>query len=87
MRFFKLWWKNYWAMVEETESRFPKGAIVRLATGGPEMIVRSVTCPGGEVVCQWFAGDQLEQGTFAPQTLIGGRKPGVWDHAEDRCEV
>jgi uncharacterized protein YodC (DUF2158 family) len=41
---------------------FEAGDIVRLKSGGPPMVVRSV---GGDTAyCQWYAGVDLHQGTF-----------------------
>jgi uncharacterized protein YodC (DUF2158 family) len=38
------------------------GAVVRLKSGGPPMIVRAVS--GDTAYCQWYAGVELHQGTF-----------------------
>lgn len=44
------------------EQTIQAGDVVRLATGGSPMVVRSV---GGDTAyCQWFTGEDLHQGTF-----------------------
>ena len=49
------------------EQRFETGDIVRLTTGGPPMVVRSVS--GDTAYCQWYAGVDLHQGTFLFSSL------------------
>jgi uncharacterized protein YodC (DUF2158 family) len=53
---------------------FEAGDVVRLRSGGPPMVVRSV---GGDTAyCQWYAGVDLHQGTFLFTSLrdIGSEK-------------
>ena len=51
-----------------TDTReFEAGDIVRLKSGGPPMVVRSI---GGDTAyCQWYAGVDLHQGTFLFSSL------------------
>ena len=49
------------------EQRFETGDIVRLTTGGPPMVVRSVS--GDTAYCQWYAGVDLHEGTFLSTSL------------------
>lgn len=46
----------------QSEEQFEAGDVVRLKSGGPPMVVRSVS--GGVAYCQWYAGVDLHQGTF-----------------------
>lgn len=50
------------------EQQFPKGMIVKLKSGGPDMAVQSVY--QGSIQCQWFAGKKLEAGRFPPESLV-----------------
>jgi uncharacterized protein YodC (DUF2158 family) len=53
--------------------KFPLGTKVKLNVGGPDMAVKrhADAGPGPTlVVCQWFDGGKLEEGQFAPETLI-----------------
>lgn len=43
------------------------GSIVQLASGGPKMTVVDVTLDG--VSCLWFAGDEIQNRPFKPETL------------------
>ncbi len=43
------------------------GDTVRLKSGGPCMTVRSVD--GKDVICNWFAGERLEQEVFIQEAL------------------
>ena len=47
--------------------RIETGDIVRLKSGGPPMVVRSVS--GDTAYCQWYAGVDLHQGTFLFSSL------------------
>jgi uncharacterized protein YodC (DUF2158 family) len=42
--------------------QFEAGDMVRLKNGGPPMVVRSVS--GDTAYCQWYAGQDVHQGTF-----------------------
>jgi len=54
------------ALVTDTRA-FEAGDIVRLKSGGPPMVVRSI---GGDTAyCQWYAGVDLHQGTFLFSSL------------------
>lgn len=62
---------------EVCEGTIQAGDVVRLATGGSPMVVRSV---GGDTAyCQWFTGEELHQGTFLFSSLrnISGEPRGV----------
>ena len=54
----------------DLEQQFPKGTKVKLNVGGPIMSVKDYDNYGGMIICQWFSGKKLEQGLFAPETLI-----------------
>jgi uncharacterized protein YodC (DUF2158 family) len=54
---------------KNSEKQFPKGATVKLISGGPIMVVKGFSLDG-EIHCQWFSGKKLEQGFFAPETLV-----------------
>jgi uncharacterized protein YodC (DUF2158 family) len=44
---------------------FKAGDLVQLKSGGPIMTVRNTDLDGPEyVLCQWFNGKKLEEGTF-----------------------
>ena len=51
------------------------GTIVKLKSGGPDMTIKDVVenyttkKPTGDVICQWFAGKGLQQGTFPTDSL------------------
>ena len=52
-------------------SKFTVGTVVKLKSGGPKM-----TCTGaesdynpGQVNCQWFAGSNLKNRWFPPESL------------------
>ncbi|HEX7891485.1 MAG TPA: DUF2158 domain-containing protein [Ramlibacter sp.] len=44
-----------------------KGMVVRLKSGGPPLVVRSVTT--NEAYCEWFTETERRQGTFLLKTL------------------
>lgn len=46
---------------------FESGAQVILQSGGPYMTVER--CDKGQVVCVWFAGDELKRGSFPAAAL------------------
>ena len=51
-------------------NKFAIGDIVKLKSGGPEMIVRVVPDVVGKIyTCQWFVGKKLEQGSFPQDSL------------------
>jgi uncharacterized protein YodC (DUF2158 family) len=57
------------------EKEFPKGARVRLVSGGPIMSVKGYDVPlssfeEASIQCQWFSGKKLEHGNFVPETLV-----------------
>ena len=45
------------------------GTIVKLATGGPEMVVRE-TPVGRRTLCQWFEEDRFQQAYFDSKVLV-----------------
>ena len=47
---------------------FTEGDLVVLKSGGPEMTIKVIY--SDEILCQWFAGKKLEQGRFAPESLV-----------------
>jgi uncharacterized protein YodC (DUF2158 family) len=51
--------------------KFKTGDIVQLKSGGPQMTVKEAPREplGGEIICQWFGGKELEQGWFPPDSL------------------
>jgi uncharacterized protein YodC (DUF2158 family) len=58
------------------KTAFKVGDIVRLKSGGPDMVVRRVCVgyssdlPNGDYDCQWFAGKKLDKGTFPFESLV-----------------
>lgn len=56
-------------------NQFAVGTIVKLKSGGPDMTIKEVVVgyttkkPTGDVICQWFAGKGLQQGTFPTDSL------------------
>ena len=46
------------------------GDVVVLKSGGPELTVAKCPNQGGVILCNWFAGDILEQGIFNPNQLV-----------------
>lgn len=56
------------AKKKETESKFPPGSIVKFRINSPQMVVRGYQA--SYVKCQWFAGKKLEEGLFAPESLV-----------------
>lgn len=56
--------------VDSSNEDLSKGMIVRLKAGGPDMTVNGISGTTGQVHCVWFAGKKLEQGYFAPETLV-----------------
>jgi uncharacterized protein YodC (DUF2158 family) len=46
------------------------GDVVVLKSGGPELTVAKCPNLGAVILCNWFAGDTLEQGIFNPNQLI-----------------
>jgi uncharacterized protein YodC (DUF2158 family) len=56
------------------ESKFAKGEIVKLKSGGPEMTVDRIHTNiydqfSGKYSCKWFSGDELQEGDFDEETL------------------
>lgn len=50
---------------------FAAGEKVRLNIGGPIMVVKhQYTFNNETVTCQWFVGKKLEEGSFAPESLV-----------------
>jgi len=49
--------------------KYVVGDIVQLKSGGPRMTVEENSSTTTYVVCQWFAGNKLERGTFQPESL------------------
>ncbi|GAB7127265.1 hypothetical protein JCM19000A_17720 [Silvimonas sp. JCM 19000] len=58
------------------DSEFAVGTVVKLRSGGPDMTIRSIGTdaksgkPTGTIICQWFAGKKLEQGTFPLTSVV-----------------
>jgi uncharacterized protein YodC (DUF2158 family) len=51
-------------------AQFEIGTIVKLKSGGPDMAIKgSGNTSGTHVICQWFAGKKLEQGSFPLESL------------------
>jgi uncharacterized protein YodC (DUF2158 family)/DNA-binding winged helix-turn-helix (wHTH) protein len=50
---------------------FKPGDLARLKSGGPKMAVRDVDPDNGEVYCQWFVGNMLNQDHFPKEVLVG----------------
>lgn len=48
--------------------KLKKGDIVKLISGGPEMVVEEVG-ENGEVNCQWFSGSKLQDGIIQSTSL------------------
>ena len=44
--------------------RFKVGDVVRLKTGGPEMIVEAVDAKSPDVICTWIAEEVCRHGRF-----------------------
>ena len=53
------------------------GDVVRLKSGGPRMTIASsnVTFSTEVWACQWFSGDELRTGDFAPEALEVATEP------------
>ena len=55
-------------------SKFAKGDVVQLRSGGPKMTVEKVIeAPRRDeelLVCQWFSGSKLQNGSFRPESLV-----------------
>lgn len=50
--------------------QFNNGTIVKLKSGGPDMTIKgSANTSGTLMICQWFAGKKLEQGSFPLESL------------------
>ena len=49
------------------EQDIEKGTVVRLKSGGPPMVVRSVSAD--QAYCEWFTETERRQGTFILNTL------------------
>ena len=50
--------------------RWSIGDVVKLKSGGgPNMTVDYVNDDGDSVICKWFVGNELKEGTFAPGSL------------------
>ena len=47
---------------------FEIGDVVQLRSGGPRMTVHSLVSDG-EVVCQWFEGNEVHEETFPNEVL------------------
>lgn len=58
-----------------TKQKIEVGAIVKLKSGVPAMVVNEVKIdyttqqPDGTFRCQWFAGEKLDSGIFPMATL------------------
>ncbi len=48
---------------------FEVGELVQLKSGGPSMTVRKVIGEDPVIWCQWFSGNKLNEGRFAPDSL------------------
>ncbi len=46
-----------------------KGAVVQLKSGGPRMTYTGQKGGNGVLKCQWFAGTELKDGWFPPESL------------------
>ncbi|MGL5646545.1 MAG: YodC family protein [Clostridium sp.] len=44
------------------------GSVVRLKSGGPLMTIVGNGFDGG-YTCRWFAGDEVKEGNFIPESL------------------
>jgi len=51
-------------------SRFKKGDLVELKTGGPTMVVDAIHDEDGRVTCVWFDSNERQVASFAEETLI-----------------
>lgn len=49
---------------------FPEGALVRLATGGPAMIVQGPARSKGHLWCSWIEGGIYCFGSFEQSSLV-----------------
>lgn len=56
-------------MPKRDNDDFPKGTVVRLISGGPDMTVNDHNLVNG-IQCVWFSGKKLESGWFAPEALM-----------------
>jgi len=54
---------------DKSSQKFKIGDTVELKSGGPAMTVNSITEETGEIYCQWFAGDEVKDGYFPPDSL------------------
>jgi uncharacterized protein YodC (DUF2158 family) len=62
--------KNLPKKTSDPLEQFPKGTMVRLISGGPNMTVNDYHDFDGSVTCVWFSGKKLERGNFARETLV-----------------
>ncbi|OTG88317.1 hypothetical protein B9T31_02035 [Acinetobacter sp. ANC 4558] len=63
-------------MILDRKPIYQIGDIVKLNSGGPEMVIFKATSPAkrpfdftGNYQCQWFAGQKLESAKFAEASL------------------
>ena len=49
-------------------AEFKVGDIVQLKSGGPKMTI-DIVLGDGELKCQWFAGDELQEARFDPAVI------------------
>jgi uncharacterized protein YodC (DUF2158 family) len=52
---------------------FSVGNIVRLKSGGPDMIVEELPLPDS-VMCKWFEGKKLRHASLSPEVLEAAPK-------------
>ena len=49
--------------------KFKVGDVVRLKSGGPSMTVLANEEDIDFIICQWFDGEELKDGSFSPESL------------------
>jgi uncharacterized protein YodC (DUF2158 family) len=53
------------------------GDVVKLKSGGPDMTVTKII--GDEAICDWFANDKRQRGTFKIETLKKDNSDSGWE--------
>ena len=51
------------------EPKWKPGDTVQLKSGGPVMTIRRVG-DNGQVVCNWFVGQKIQEADFYPEQLV-----------------
>ena len=62
---------------------FPIGTKVRLASGGPEMLVVDVDVAGAKATCAWATGHSVGEHTFPTVCLDLVRRFHIIDDGDD----